>query len=458
MANRRKRFARRSLAVLLLLLFLALLFPLSGFLAGVLSGGGRRPDPSDTASGPRELGTLQVTVLRSVDRGPVEGARILVRDRAGGETGATSDAQGRAVVKGVGAGPVRVEARFEGASGSAWTDVGRDGAVELAVTSRPARTGRVLDAKGAPAPATMRLLSANGEELARQRTGPDGTYRFADEARAAAVCAEPDAGAPAVAIDGDLVVAAGRPLAGRLLGAAGGTLVVHALVSHPERDLSLPLRCEWRVDEQGRFSGALPEGTTAWAEYGDLPLRVAAGDVALPARVTARGRVVRRDGSPAANARLTLRPLLDADFPGPLPPRELETGADGTFEGVELAAVAYAITARAPGCATRIVDRVVAATEPLEIVLSEGFALRGVVTDAHGLPVAGAEVRAEGVPDPEDETRPIARTVTDVDGRFVADGLGGEGACVRVVAEGYHPTTVEHTRPAAELHVSLQSR
>ena len=90
--------------------------------------------------------------------------------------------------------------------------------------------------------------------------------------------------------------------------------------------------------------------------------------------------------------------------------------------------------------------------------MSPGFSVAGTVTDAHGLPVTDAEVRAEGVPDVDDETRPIARTTTDADGRFVAEGLGGDGACVRVVAPGYHPTTVEHPRTAPTLRIVLQAR
>ena len=79
----RTRSVRRLISLLILIALFALLWPLNAFLAGILAGGGRYPDPGRSEERTREPGTLRVTVLESDTREPVEGAEIRVETHPG---------------------------------------------------------------------------------------------------------------------------------------------------------------------------------------------------------------------------------------------------------------------------------------------------------------------------------------------------------------------------------------
>ncbi|MGH7162474.1 MAG: hypothetical protein ACREID_03235, partial [Planctomycetota bacterium] len=96
MAARRRGPGGKLLGAIVLLLLLAALLPLSGYVAGILPGGGRRPAQGAAARAASFAGGFKVTVLRAEDSSPVEGATIVVRGLAGGEAGAVSDAAGEA--------------------------------------------------------------------------------------------------------------------------------------------------------------------------------------------------------------------------------------------------------------------------------------------------------------------------------------------------------------------------
>ncbi|MEA3403043.1 MAG: carboxypeptidase-like regulatory domain-containing protein [Armatimonadota bacterium] len=169
-----------------------------------------------------------------------------------------------------------------------------------------------------------------------------------------------------------------------------------------------------------------------------------AAAVALAEEVTITGRVVGPDGEGIAGAVVGVR-HPDVDVP---PPRWLEarTGRDGrfsiTFETEsprELCQVAVAAENYAS-------DGLPAAPgEPCEVRLTDAVgAITGRVVDAEGEPVAGAEVRATTLYDPEDETRPRAyfgdwdrgpRDVSDENGAFELTGIAARGD-VLVMAVG----------------------
>ena len=124
---------------LALLLLLAALLPLSAYLAGIIPGGGHRPDPEKHREATRQPGRLKVTVIRAEDRSPVQGAIIQIRGLSSGQAEATSDTEGKATLDGLGAEPVRVEVTADGRTNSAWANPDAEDEILLAVASRPVR-------------------------------------------------------------------------------------------------------------------------------------------------------------------------------------------------------------------------------------------------------------------------------------------------------------------------------
>jgi hypothetical protein len=437
----------RLLGALILLILLCLLFPLGSFFTGFLPGGKSRAEAVPEPEPRHAAGSLQVTVVRAEDQKPVAGARVIVERLTGGESREESDARGRIRLEGLGAGPVRVEATIDGRTAEAWADPAVTREVLLAVAPEPRRTGRV---KGAPA--RVSLLDDTGHEIAACKTDAHGRYDLPD--REGSICAVAEGFAPAVAEGNDLVLREGALVQGKLLGGGAGALSVTGIVASPGADDMLPFRAEWQVGEDGTFRGRLPAGARAFGTYRGLPVKIANGDVALPAPAKVAGVVKRADGSPAGRAVLLFRPLLDADFATPLPGLRVEAEANGEFAATGFAATRYSVEAYAPGCATRVVPEVMVGKGAIEIVLAPGFSIGGFVVDTKGLPVPGAKVRAVGVPEGSD--RPVLSATADAHGRFHLAGLGGTSARLRVTAKGYHPTTLDGLDASSTLRVVLQ--
>lgn len=458
MERPRLRSPKCLLGALLLLLLLAVMMPLSAFLAGILAGGGGQPAPGGAERAAADDGTLEVTVVRAEDRAPVEGARILVEGLDGGGADRRSDASGRAVLGGLGRGPVRIEAVADGRKAVAWTDPSLGERLELAVKPETPRQGTVHGADGSPAAgAEVRLLDARGEVLETARADESGRYALPDLPEAVAVCARGDEGPPVSVARGDVDLEEGALVEGRLTGAGEGTLEVYGRVTDRRDDGVLPLRAAWTVAEDGTFSGRLPAGAEAWGVVDGVPVRVAPGAQALPERAHVVGTVSREDGSPAARAVLLFRPLLDGDFPAPVPPIRVAADEQGHFEATRTPALRYAVEASAPGCATEVFPDVRAGPEPLTFELAPGFDLQGTVLDTNGLPIPGATVRAAGFPNGSGE-HPVAAARADARGRFWVRGLPGTRARVRIEAPHFYATSLEQVRPAATLRVILQRR
>jgi hypothetical protein len=450
---RRKRKALAGL--LLLLLILAWYLPFD-FLSGVLPGGGRRDNPEAEAGRTHRSGTLRVTVLRAEDRKPVSGARILVTGFGEARSEAVSDGSGQARLTGLERGPVRVEATSGSESASTWVDTQGAGELELALAPSRTRRGQVKDRAGKPVSATVRLMDRDGRELASTHTDEHGHYEIEDAREALSLCVEPKHAAPAVLIDGDVEVDDGHLVKGRILGGGDGVLEIFGRMHAPDDDGLLPFRARWRTDAQGRFEGRLPRGVEVWAVHDGRPLRVKAGDLAPPAHAELRGEVRRAGGQPAVRATVVLRPLLDADFPVPLPAITVKTDRDGAFTA-RTARVRYAVEASARGCATRRLAEVTPAAEPLAITLEPGYALIGRVTDESGLPVPGALVRAISRPDPGG-VFPVMRVRADTHGRFAVHGLGGESAVLQVEAPGYERRTLDGLRTKNQVVIALSRK
>ena len=457
MARRKKRSRKSLFGALALLALLGAMLPLGSFLAGLLSGGGRLDDPDALDPEATPPGSLQVTVLRAADRSPVAGATIVITGLAGGETEAVTDRTGRARFQDLPHGPVRVVATIGNARAAAWTDPWREGGLLLAVAPKRLRRGRVVTGDGrGVASARVHLLDRDGQPLDSTRSDAQGRYELIDDPDGHCVCADPDDAAPGVATSGDIVIRAGELRSGRLLGTGAGEFMVYGRLHAPDDDAMFSFRARWKLDADGRFSGRLPRGVSAWGVQGGRPFEIRDGDIEMPQEVTAKGRVLRADRRGAGGAALWFRPLLGADFPLPLPGIHLQADDRGRFEKPGFADIRYAVEVRARGCATRLVSDASPGAGPIEFLLEEGYAVAGFVMDARGLPVPFALVYAVSMPSSNDW--PVARDRADERGAFVIRGLGGEHASVRVVAPGYHPTTLEPVRATDQLRVTLQKR
>jgi len=189
-------------------------------------------------------------------------------------------------------------------------------------------------------------------------------------------------------------------------------------------------RMEWQViDEEGHveFPAVLPgryRPVVACTGYKSLPMYAMVEAGKEPATglswavldgATVSGTVVRADGSPAADALLSLV-LPD----GPPIPRAARTGPEGQFSYEGLTNGTYVLSAYARGEVLpepRVLEVEGGETE-VRLELESGGSVRGVVQGSDGEPVSGAVVSLE---DPSGSHGPCVRVGDD--GRFTFDAL-----------------------------------
>ncbi len=171
-----------------------------------------------------------------------------------------------------------------------------------------------------------------------------------------------------------------------------------------------------------------------------------AGDPAVPARIAVTlgrgaavaGRVIDDAGKTVAGARVTAA-MASEPFPVVDPRRDgVTSGADGTFTLPALAAGTYRLTASdASHAATTSTPITLDGASPrrgVELVLTTGGVMTGLVIDGAGQPVAAADVQV--VTHGNVGWRPRRQAFTGDDGRFTIDGLPRRA--VEVVA--WHPS------------------
>ena len=234
---------------------------------------------------------------------------------------------------------------------------------------------------------------------------------------------------------GRVVDAAGRPVA-----AAGIFVIAHG---RPETQVTVS-------DAGGRFSHeVLSEGVLVSArKAGFAPSRrefwQAGLELVLPeASAPVRGRVVHAGkGVPDAKVAIAYYLMASPTYSDywRMPGRHLlTTAADGTFVADDLAAGTLSILVAAKGYAHRTVVLSTRCGEPseVEIEVSVGWSVAGIVRDTAGQPLAKVSVQCEGL---QNGTRRGAMSAHD--GTFLLEHAAAPPQFVRFVKRGYAETRV----------------
>jgi hypothetical protein len=198
--------------------------------------------------------------------------------------------------------------------------------------------------------------------------------------------------------------------------------------------------------------------------------------IVLHAGRAAFGRVTDAGGNPVAGAQVSLQaaapPGLSARRRAMRDPERYPgspSDATGRFELRDLPAGTFDLLVRAPGFAPLTVPSLAVpegkgATDLGTVALGPGAALQGLVVDAQGNPIAGAEVRAKAA---QQEPLLILRTrdagpadaVTAADGSFLlADRSPGESLTLAVTHPSYGPGSLPGVAvpAAAPVRIVLQ--
>jgi hypothetical protein len=371
-----------------------------------------------------------------VDAGgrPGAGAAVAAHDTAevvhlaDDRASARSDAQGRFTLDAVPAGTHRFVAHHRDFPPAATEPMATDGAtttsgVRVQFAAAATLSGAVVDGGGAPVPwAAVRVAPASGGGGldgggVRERLA-DGEGRFAIKGLARApvkvVAIAEQASSQVIEVDlaGQpaeltLVVDVAGQIAGVVVDGAGEPVPDVQVSGWPDlmggggHDVALRGAASATTDGGGRFAlRGLPEGeyllgvgrVGAANPFSRKSTRARTGDRAvrlvLEADGALRGRVLYGDGS--APGLFTIA----VGFPPGVP----VASADGRFHIPAVAPGKHDVTVRGPEFAETVVaDVAVAPGETADlgtITVKRGRSVRGVVTDAGGRPVSGAEVAA----------------------------------------------------------------
>jgi protocatechuate 3,4-dioxygenase beta subunit len=350
--------------------------------------------------------------------------------------------------------------------------------------------GTVSDAKGAPVPGAL-VWSEGSPAAPCVRAGAKGEFQLrlpaSGEARLRAAAAgylpsEPREPAlkgadtalrlePAGSITGQIVDAAGHPLARITLGA----------LPVQWTDERSPLYATAWSREDGRFRlSQLSPGklyTVTATQEGFAPASVEAGALPrdrhpAPVRIVlergtvAFGRLLDRENQPVRGAELVLTPPSEGMFSDQMNMAYEETVAqatsnpEGRFELRHLNPGRFQLRVRRKGFAPFAVPEIeipprTARVDLGTLTLDRGLAVEGKITDPRGVPLPGAEldlgpafepfaVEAKGLDSAQ-------KALTGSDGRFRFDDLRrGAHFDLRIKLQGYAPASVQVEVPAPE--------
>lgn len=458
--------------------------------------------------------TLTGTALRSDGRAPSPRALVRVARPLPGPW-VEADDKGAFRLAAVPAGAVTLEVEaHDGGRGEARVTAPSTAPVRLVASPPTVIEGRVVDASSGAAVPRVRLELKEGSAVAVARSGPDGRYRFpglaagrydvsADEPRHVRFVRTDVAVAAGETRRVDVALTRGATLAGRVVDEAGAPVsgATGRLAAGGDRGMMAVLRQvqdagpgpTFRTAADGSFRltrvgpGTGQRLVVNHPEYEDrtVPgIDLAAGGqrtglaVVLRRGLRLAGTVVTEAGDPlggvevraqraeggmagalAANIRVR---IMGGEGAGSGQPRAV-SGPDGRFELRGLSAGEYSLQATREGYATRRLEAVrvaEGADEPVEIVLSTGASIAGVVRRPTGDPVANVVVTARGRGD-TGEMAFLGRMSepTGADGVFRFDGLvPGEAYDLQVLGRsGLQARRTDVRAPADAVDLTLSA-
>ncbi len=389
--------------------------------------------------------TMEGAVIDAVTQRPLAQARVVVTEDAlaTAPRAIVADAQGHFRVQGL----LR---RVHQVSATADGYVPRVGAlampgaapVTVALDREVIVTGRVVDARGAP------IAGAQVEVSATDLDGRVSLLNASAVAFRESLFRAQAAGPRPLIRAGELGVMPG-PIP--LLPLTAGGSPAAMLVGQPASGLA------YVTDAAGRFRvGSIPPGvvllSAAHPAYvrGETTQRPARAGETLEVEIilfeggTIDGRLVDEAGFPMPSQLIEIRSVHD------LYPRRMFTSRDGTFRAPSLLGrVAIVALAGRHTMARVEVDVADGAIVPVTLTLDRNVRrARGRVLDAHGFPVAGAEI---ALSTPGAATG-ATRTISQADGTF--DTLIAAGGEVEI--EVRHPRNAPHTIRVRDLSADVQ--
>jgi protocatechuate 3,4-dioxygenase beta subunit len=417
-------------------------------------------------------GTIEGVVRDGETGQPAPGVRVETADEDAvaspgdpdvGRIRATTDANGRFRLAGLGPGRHSVTARARGRGHAARHAVALGARVELTLEPTATLYGQVTGPDGAPVAGA--IVTPVG---VRNRTSTDsaptdaqgryeviglagGVYDLAVRASGLAPGVVPDVFVeargeaqadvtlrPGARVTGRLVDGAGKPLAGRvhvgeigghptpyvladLLGASAGADGRFTLEAVPTGDHALGAEARGQAAQRVEF------GVSAAQKQVDL------GDVRMETGLVIRGRVRTAGGDPVADAFVEGNPRR-ARVSRHV---RVRTEADGMFALAGLEPMTHHVAAAAAGFGRAEAD-LEPGGEPVELVLEPGSGIVGRVVDDRGNPIDSFRVVARNTV----ESRPWAWESFDaVDGRFELKDVSPGSYVVSVEAPERAPGT-----------------
>ena len=406
------------------------------------------PVPSDDV---RIVVARQVRIEGTVVDGttPAPGATVALRGEAiGGTIETRADSAGKFAFADLPEGRYQLYA-YQRALAARSVRVNRLGAgpflpVELRLEAAAIVVGKVIDRDSSAGLVAAVELRPIGDDQAPRyaRTGDDGVFRIEGVPHGEWIA---DAFAPGYTSPGGVALEAGRGIPelalvrggvveGRVLD-GGGNPLANATVRAVGTGASAPeYSAAVEQDRLRRFSGRMSAPVPVASKLTADPTFIPRGELGV---TTGPIPPIPPPGAQVATRQAAIDPAVASAFvgePEPLAHRAAiwTTGADGRFRIHGLPKGKVVVLAVAPNLAEgRSRTIALAAGETVtdvEITLTAGTIITGRVTDQHGAPVAGAEIKATpaiGVP---------LSAFTDGDGRYKLGPLAGT---LELVATAY---------------------
>jgi large repetitive protein len=390
---------------------------------------------------------------------------------------AMTDARGHFRLDGVGPGLYSIAATARGFGSARKGNVRPGATVNLIARAGGWLAGRVTDPKGRPLPgalvraelepqfwggSTVATTDAQGGfELPGLEPGNYTVVaRHADfapgVARGVTVDAEGSADVALVlttgaAVAGRVVDSEGRPLAGRVAG--------QELASLPmPRSLVELLRADAGADGRFRLERVPPgsyglgvsaprySGRRIETEVSDGEGVIDLGDIALEEGLAIRGRVRTSSGAPIADAEITTGGF-DMMRGGVF--TQTRSEADGTFVLAGLVPGPTRVNVSALGFASLNNKTMTPGGDPVDLILTPGSSITGLVVEESDRPVDSYRVAASPSKAMAGWEGRAEKSVGSPDGRFLLEGLAEETYVLQVVVPDRAPATVSGVRVSA---------